>query len=180
MEARITSYNVCYTKLLRLIGLHLKNAGTFNADAIPLLYAGAMAVDAVAAIVFGVLYDRFGLVALAALFIAEVFTAPLVFLGSFGWILAGMALWGISVGTQESILKAAIGDRVPEDRRARAFGMFNTVFGAFWFAGSAVIGLLYDKWGTVPLVAFSVAVQTAAMVIFLRAVTKPGLSSADR
>ncbi len=162
-----------------LIGLHLKNAGTFNADAIPLLYAGAMAVDAVAAIVFGVLYDRFGLVALAALFVAEVFTAPLVFLGSFGWILAGMALWGISVGTQESILKAAIGDRVPEDRRARAFGMFNTVFGAFWFVGSAVIGLLYDTWGPVPLVVFSVAVQTAAMVIFLRAVTKPGLSSAD-
>lgn len=155
-----------------LIGLHLKNAGTFNEDAIPLLYAGAMAVDAAAAIVFGVLYDRFGLIALAGLFVAEVFTAPFVFLGSFGWILGGMALWGISVGTQESILKAAIGDRVPEDRRARAFGMFNTVFGAFWFAGSAIIGFLYDRWGPVPLVAFSVIVQAAAMVIFLRAVTK--------
>jgi len=153
-----------------LIGLHLKNAGAFNPDVIPLLYAGAMAVDAVAAIAFGVLYDRFGLVALAGLFVTEVFTAPLVFLGSFGWILAGMALWGISVGTQESILKAAIGDRVPEDRRARAFGVFNTVFGAFWFVGSAIIGLFYDRWGPVPVVVFSVIVQTAAMVVFLRAV----------
>ena len=59
-------------------------------------------VITVAALVFGVLYDRFGLKALAGLFVAEVFTAPLVFLGSFGWILGGMALWGISVGTQES------------------------------------------------------------------------------
>lgn len=155
-----------------LIGLHLKNAATFNEDAIPLLYAGAMAVDAVAALVFGVLYDRFGLKALAGLFVAEVFTAPLVFLGSFGWILAGMALWGISVGTQESILKAAIGDRVPDDRRARAFGMFNTVFGAFWFAGSAIIGFLYDRWGPLPLAVFSVTVQSAAMVVFLAAVAK--------
>ncbi|MCK7488859.1 MAG: hypothetical protein MZU79_00380 [Anaerotruncus sp.] len=82
-------------------------------------------------------------------------------------ILAGMALWGISVGTQESILKAAIGDRVPEDRRARAFALFNTLFGLAWFAGGAVIGLLYDRFGAVPLVVFSVAVQAAALVVFV-------------
>ncbi len=85
-----------------------------------------------------------------------------------------MALWGISVGTQESILKAAIGDRVPEDRRARAFGLFNTLFGLAWFAGSAVIGLLYDRFGAVPLVIFSVAVQGAALVVFLGLVLGPG------
>jgi MFS family permease len=150
-----------------LIGLHLKNTGGFTAEAIPLLYAGAMAVDAAAAIVFGYLYDRFGLKALAGLFVAEIFTAPLVFLGSFGMIIFGMALWGISVGTQESILKAAIGDRVPEDRRARAFGLFNTLFGLFWFVGSAVIGFLYDRWGAVPLVVFSVTVQAGALAVFL-------------
>jgi MFS family permease len=89
-----------------------------------------MAVDAAAAIVFGSLYDRFGLKALAGLFIVEIFTAPFVFLGSTGMVIAGMVLWGISIGTQESILKAAIGDRVSEDKRARAFGLF-------WFIGSA-------------------------------------------
>lgn len=150
-----------------LIGLHLKNAGTFSEQAIPLLYAGAMAIDAAAALVFGKLYDRYGLKALAGLFVAELFTAPLVFLGPFGAIIFGMALWGISTGTQESILKAAIGDRVPEDKRARAYGLFNTVFGAFWFAGSAVIGILYDRFGPVPVVVFSVAVQAGALALFL-------------
>jgi len=150
-----------------LIGLHLKNSGGFAEEAIPLLYAGAMAVDAAAAIVFGFLYDRFGLKALTGLFVAEIFTAPFVFLGSAGMVIAGMILWGISVGTQESILKAAIGDRVGEDKRARAFGLFNTLFGLFWFIGSAIIGFLYDRWGVVPLVAFSVVTQTGALVVFL-------------
>lgn len=150
-----------------LIGLHLKSTGAFTEEAIPLLYAGAMAIDAAAALVFGFLYDRFGTKALIGLFVAEVFTAPLVFLGSFGWIIAGMALWGISVGTQESILKAAIADRVAENVRGRAFGLFNTLFGLFWLAGSAVIGLLYDRIGPLPVVIFSVAVQGAALVVFL-------------
>ncbi|MDD3981358.1 MAG: MFS transporter [Spirochaetales bacterium] len=156
-----------------LIGLHLKNSGSFTEAAIPLLYAGAMAVDAAAAIVMGRLYDRLGLKVLAVLFFVELFTAPLVFLGPFWAILIGMSLWGISVGTQESILKAAIGDRVPEDRRARAFGLFNTVFGLFWFVGSAIIGLLYDKFGVLPMALFSVVVQGAALVLFLK-LLRPG------
>lgn len=157
-----------------LIGLHLKRTAGFSEEAIPLLYAGAMAVDAAAALVFGRWYDKAGLKVLAALFAAELFTAPLVFLGGPVSIMVGMALWGVSVGTQESILKAAIGDRVPEDRRARAFGLFNTLFGLAWFAGSAVIGLLYDRFGAVPLVIFSVAVQGAALVVFLGLVRDKG------
>ncbi|HSV56101.1 MAG TPA: MFS transporter, partial [Magnetospirillaceae bacterium] len=149
-----------------LVGLHLKRTGSFPEAAIPLLYAGAMAVDAAAALILGRFYDKVGLKALVVLFAAELFTAPLIFLGDPVFILAGMALWGISVGTQESILKAAISDLVPPDRRARAFGLFNTLFGLAWFAGSAVIGLLYDRFGTVPLVVFSVAAQGTALAVF--------------
>lgn len=151
-----------------LIGLHLKQAGTFNENAIPLLYAGTMAIDAAAALLFGFLYDRFGLRILTLMFLVEILTAPLIFMGSFTMIITGMALWGISVGSQESILKAAIGDRVPQEKRARAFGLFNTIFGLFWFVGSAAIGLLYENWGVGPVVIFSVVVQTGALLVFLR------------
>jgi MFS family permease len=149
-----------------LIGLHLTGAGVIPEEAIPLLYAGAMAVDAAVALIAGSLYDRKGMKVLAVLFLAELFTAPLVFLGPFWMVLVGMALWGVSVGTQESILKAAIGDIVAEDKRARAFGLFNTVFGAAWFAGSALIGLLYDALGAMPLVIFSVIAQGSAFGVF--------------
>lgn len=149
-----------------LIGLHLLKTGRFTEAAIPLLYSGAMAVDAAAALVFGKLYDRFGAKALLGLFVAELFTAPMVFLGPSWAIIGGMALWGISVGTQESILKAAIADRVPKEKRARAFGLFNTAFGFFWFVGSAIIGLLYDRFGPVPMVIFSVVFQGTALFVF--------------
>lgn len=155
-----------------LIGLHLTRTGGFTEEAIPLLYAGAMAVDAAAAVIVGRLYDRFGLKVLGVLYAAEIFTAPLIFLSPVPGIIAGMALWGISVGTQESILKAVIGDRVAEDRRARAYGLFYTIFGAAWFAGSAVLGFLYDRWGGGLLVVFSVAVQAAACAVFLRALMR--------
>lgn len=150
-----------------LIGLHLKQTGSFSEEAIPLLYAGAMAVDAAAAILLGLLYDRFGLRILTVMFLVEILTAPLLFLGSFPLIVLGMAFWGISVGTQESILKAAIADRVPLAKRARAFGLFSTLFGLFWFIGSAIIGLLYDRFGVFWLVAFSVVSQLSALTVFL-------------
>jgi len=149
-----------------LIGLHLLKTARFTEAAIPLLYSGAMAVDAAAALVFGKLYDRYGARALLGLFIAELFTAPMVFLGPSWAIIGGMALWGISVGTQESILKAAIGDRVPKEKRGRAFGLFNTAFGFCWFVGRAIIGLLYDRFGPVPMVIFSVVFQGAALFVF--------------
>lgn len=168
-----------------LVGLHLTKLGTFPEEAIPLLYAGAMAVDAAAALVVGFLYDRFGLKALGVLFVAEVFTAPLLFLAPLPGILVGMALWGISVGTQESILKAAIGDRVTEERRARAYGVFHTLFGAAWFVGSVIIGGLYDLWGAWPLVVFSVVVQGLAAGMFVLAMvrdrrTAPGVEPNSR
>lgn len=157
-----------------LIGLHLMRTGGFNEAAIPLLYSGAMAVDAAAALVFGKLYDRFGAKALLGLFIAELFTAPMVFLGPSWAVIFGMALWGVSVGTQESILKAAIGDRVPREKRARAFGLFNTAFGFFWFAGSAAIGFLYDRFGPIPMVVFSIVFQLAALLVFARFIRSEG------
>lgn len=155
-----------------LIGLHLTKTGSFVAEAIPLLYAGAMAVDAAAALVVGLLYDRFGLKTLGFLFLAEVLTAPLVFMGGIPGIVVGMALWGISVGTQESVLKAAVSDRIDESRRASAFGLFHTVFGAFWFVGSVVVGALYDKAGVIPMVAFSVVVQALACALFAGALVQ--------
>jgi MFS family permease len=122
-----------------------------------------MVVDAAAALILGHLYDKIGYKTLLVLFTVEIFTAPLVFLGGAPAILVGMALWGISTGTQESVLKAAIADRTAKDYRGRAFGLFQTIFGAFWFAGSALLGWLYGF--SIPLlVAASIGFQTIALV----------------
>jgi predicted MFS family arabinose efflux permease len=47
-----------------------------------------------------------------------------------------------------------------------AFGIFDTGFGAAWFAGSAIMGLLYDK--SIPaLVVFSVVLQLLALPVLV-------------
>ena len=121
-----------------------------------------MGVDALAALAFGHFFDRFGLATLVVAVVGSAFFAPLVFLGGFYPALVGMILWGIGMGAQESILRAAIATMIPRDRRGIAYGLFNTGFGLAWFAGSAVMGMLYDMSLTA-LIGFSVIIQLFAL-----------------
>jgi predicted MFS family arabinose efflux permease len=148
-----------------LIAYHFQQAATVPPTWVPLLYAVAMGVDALAAILFGRLFDRLGLTTLTAAALLSALFAPLVFWGSFAWALLGMALWGVGMGAQESIMRAAVAGMTPPDRRGTAYGIFNTGYGLFWFAGSALMGLLYDL--SLPaLIVFSVAIQLAAIPLF--------------
>jgi MFS family permease len=79
-----------------------------------------------------------------------------------------MVLWGIGMGAQESIMRAQVATMVTSDKRGSAYGIFNTGYGLFWFLGSAVMGILYDKH-VVLLVAFSVIAQLCAIPVLLTA-----------
>lgn len=152
-----------------------------STGSLPLLYAGAMLVDAVAALVFGFVYDKKGVAALVVSTLVSAPFAVLVFLGdSAVSLLCGIALWGVGMGAQESILKAAVTSMVPKTARATGYGIFECSFGVFWFLGSWLMGLLYDANITV-MVAVSVAAQLAAIPCYLlsarlskKSVTPPG------
>lgn len=150
-----------------LIAFHFGQSGVVSANWIPIFYAVAMGVDALAALVFGRLYDRHGLRILLVVALISAFFAPLVFAGGFGAALAGMALWGVSMGAQESVMRAAVAGMVSPDRRGSAYGVFNTGYGLAWFAGSALMGVLYDV--SLPaLIIFSVIIQLAAVPVLYR------------
>jgi MFS family permease len=149
-----------------LIAYHFQQAATVPATWVPLLYALAMGVDALAAILFGRLFDRAGLIVLAGAASLSALFAPLVFWGDFTGALLGMLLWGIGMGAQESIMRAAVAGMAPPNRRGTAYGIFNTGFGLCWFAGSALMGLLYDL--SLPaLILFSVLIQLAAIPLLI-------------
>jgi len=151
-----------------LIAYHFQKGAIASSNAIPLFYALAMGVDAIAALVFGRLFDRTGLsILMVAALISSLF-APLVFLGNSTLALAGMALWGIGMGAQESIMKAAVAGMVPMDKRGSAYGIFNTGYGLAWFLGSALMGILYDQSISF-LVAFSIVMQLASIPVFFLA-----------
>lgn len=149
-----------------LIAFHFQKAGTVAQSAIPVFYSAAMVTGALAALIFGKLLDKIGMpVVVLAFFLGALF-APCVFLGGFGFALAGMILWGIGMGAQDALLKAVLAGVIPRDKRSTAFGVFDTAFGVAWFAGSATMGLLYDK--SIPaMIIFSVVLQLAALPVFI-------------
>ncbi|MDR7417648.1 MAG: MFS transporter [Armatimonadota bacterium] len=149
-----------------LIAFHFDQRAVVPAASIPVLYAIAMAVDALAALVFGRLFDRWGLIALVIAVALSALFAPLVFFGGVVAAVVGMVLWGVGLGAQESIMRAAVAEMVPADRRGSAYGIFNTGYGLFWFAGSVVMGLLYSR-SLALLVGFSVVAQASAMPLLL-------------
>lgn len=147
-----------------LIAYHFGKVSSVPRDWIPVFYAVAMGIDALAALIFGRLFDRIGLAAMIGAVVLSVLFAPLVFLGGFGLALLGVALWGIGMGAQESIMRAAIAGMVPADLRGTAYGVFHMGYGVFWFAGSALMGYLNDI--SIPsLVVFAVAAQLISIPI---------------
>lgn len=138
-----------------------------NGGTLPLLYAGAMLADAAAALIFGLMYDKNGVRALA---ISTVISAPFAIfvfgMNSVPALLFGIALWGVGMGAQESILKAAVTKMVPKSSRATGYGVFECSFGVFWFLGSWLLGVLYDI--SIPaMIAVSVAAQLAAIPLYI-------------
>lgn len=145
-----------------------ETSSIINSGTIPLLYAGAMLVDAVAALVFGYMYDKKGV---RALVLSTIISAPFsafVFLGkSVPMVLVGVVLWGVGMGAQESILKAAVTTMVPKSSRATGYGIFECSFGIFWFLGSWLLGVLYDV-NVIAMVVVSVVAQLAAIPLYLK------------
>ena len=148
-----------------LLAYHIQTTGLIKPEVIPLLYAGAMACVGAAALLFGRLYDRFGIVVLVWGIVISMLSLPLGFLfGSTGMVF-GVACWGIGLGVQDASLRAGIAQVVSMNKRGSAFGAFNGVFGVMWFAGSVTMGLLYGRSLTA-LVVFGVVAQALAAIWF--------------
>jgi MFS family permease len=146
-----------------LLAFHFQRIDIFSPTMIPFMYAIAMGVDAVSALIFGLFYDKVGVTSLIIASSLSIFFSPFSFLSdSLLLVTLGVILWGIGMGAQESILKSVVADIVTPEKRGTAYGFFNAIFGLFWFIGSAVMGILYDH-AIVSLVVFSMIVESAAV-----------------
>jgi predicted MFS family arabinose efflux permease len=144
-----------------LIAFHFRKVSAVDQALIPVLYSVAMAVGAITSLVPGHFLDRVSTVVALVSFSISACSAPLVFLGHSALIGAGVCFWGIGLGAQDSIIKALLA-RVVHSNRGTAFGLFDTIFGASWFVGSAAMGLLYAN-PLIGLVALSTVLQVVAV-----------------
>jgi MFS family permease len=155
-----------------LIAYHFQQAHITSPAMTPVFYAVAMGVEGLAALAAGRLFDRVGMPVLVAGVLLLAASNALLFLGSFWIALAGMAMWGAGMGAQQATLRAEIAELVPAERRGSAYGVFNSVYGVLWFAGSAAAGFLYEiSAGAV--VAFAMMTQFAAIPLLMIARRRP-------
>ena len=130
---------------------------------VPVVYAGAMAVEAVAALATGGAYDRVGAKVLYPLPLLVAAVPALVFAQTLGLVLVGVALWGVATGIQDSTVKALVADLVPPTALATAYGVFAAAQGVAALAGGVLAGWLYADH-LAALVAVIGALQAVSLV----------------
>ena len=148
-----------------LIAYHFQKTGLTSAATIPLIYAGAMVMNGATAPLFGILYDHIGLTSLTAGILISMCALPLAFFGNLPWAIVGVCCWGAGMGAMDATLRAGISQVVSMNKRGRAFGVFNAVYGLAWLIGSTAMGLLYEP-SLVALVGLGIVAQLASAGMF--------------
>ena len=157
-----------------LIGYHFKAKHILTDAQIPLFYAIAMGVDALAALAIGHTYDilksrynkeKAGLITLIAIPLFSLFIPAFVFSTRFSLVLAGAIIWGIVMGFHETVMRSAIADLTPLKKRGTGYGIFNAAYGLAIFIGSAITGLLYEN-SILAVIIISIAVEIIAIIVF--------------
>ncbi|MBI4706505.1 MAG: MFS transporter [Candidatus Omnitrophica bacterium] len=157
-----------------LAAFHFKSTGVLSDAQIPLFYAIAMGVDAVAALLIGKFYDvlknksnnqNAGLNLLVVIPLISILIPIFVFSKSINFIIIGVICWGIVMGIQETIMRSAIADITSLNKRGTGYGIFNTAYGLAVFLGSFLLGFLYDRSVAFIILAV-ILIESAALVVF--------------
>ena len=149
-----------------LLAYHFQESSLVKPEVIPLLFAGAMGVNGLTALVFGRLFDRFGIQIIVLGILVSLLALPFGFLGGASGVYISVACWATGMGAQDATLRSGISQVVSMNKRGSAFGAFNAAFGVLWFLGSVTMGVLYD-YSLMALVVFGIAAQLIAAALFV-------------
>ncbi|MDD2234116.1 MAG: MFS transporter [Desulfitobacteriaceae bacterium] len=159
------------------VGYHLKANNLMSDGNITLLYSLAMLVDAGMALLVGKAYDRLkiktgkktgGILVLAAIPFITLLLPVLTLSDSTTLIIIGMMIFGIIMGTHETIMRSAIADITPFHKRGTSYGVFNTAYGLALLGGAALMGLLYDLNQTGLIIAFTCVAELIAIILYIK------------
>jgi len=98
-------------------------------------------------------------------FVMSVFPAFLVHSGGLSGVVAACIVFGLVLGMQESIYRAAIARLVPLGRRGTAYGIFNTALGLGTLASGVIFGFFTDQnYPATVLMGFAAVFQIGAII----------------
>lgn len=164
-----------------IIGYHLKEIDLISDGNITLIYSMAMAIDAITAIILGKTYDKKKELSsnraagLKVLIIIPILSMILSFLGlsnNITLIIIAMIVFGIVMGAHETIMRSAIADITPYNKRGTSYGIFNTGYGIALLIGSSLMGYLYQIGKVDIIIIFTVVVEIVAIILYRKIVSK--------
>lgn len=130
----------------------------------PLLYVIVQAVDAPMALLSGHLFDKMGFKILVIPFAVSVFPALSISFGVLAGVIASCVAFGLVLGVQESVYRAAVSEFVPLQKRGTAYGIFNTVLGLGTLASGVIFGFFMDNgYPATVIVGFALLLQACAI-----------------
>jgi MFS family permease len=137
------------------------------------VYAVVNVAHAAIAIPAGVLSDRVGKEKVMVLGYGIFLSAALMFLlPATGYAALLVAVfYGAYAGVIETVQRALIPDYVGEKLRGTAYGIYYLVVGSAFFVSNAVVGTLWEIFGSSTASAYSIslsAVAIVAMIVFVR------------
>ena len=158
-----------------VLSFHLVHDGLLDVAWVPVVYAAAMAVEAVSALATGFAFDLVGSRTLLVLPPLVAAVPVLAFSSSLAVAVAGILVWGLGTGILDSTVKATVAEVVPRARLGTAYGGFAAVQGLAALAGGGVAGWLYSH-GRLPIVLVVAAAQLAAWLLLVLALrrVRPG------
>jgi len=172
-------YNYTFAVMLNTIGLIPVALILYKASVIlqpeeqqwmvPLIYLLIQGVDASVALLSGYTYDKFGIKILALPFILSLFPPLFTMVDSgLSTLIVASVFFGIVLGMQESIYRAAVSEFTPISSRGTAYGIFNTAYGVGFLISGGIYGSMIDVH--VPFTAtllFVVLAQVSATIVLL-------------
>ncbi len=133
---------------------------------VPFLYVAVQLIDAPMALISGHLYDRVGIRFLALPFALSVLPVAFSSLAGLPGVVLACISYGLVLGMQESIYRAAVSDMVPIERRGAAYGFFNVMLGAGTLISGALFGYMLDS-SVSPLLMLGFVIVAQAAAVFL-------------
>lgn len=141
---------------------------------IPLVYAVINIAHTVIGFPSGLLADRVGKEKVLALSFGIFLVSSMMMImlsgnSIYAYVIA--IAYGIYMGISETVQRAVVPRYVPLDLRGTAFGLYNLVIGATFFASNVIFGFLWDNHGLMYAVFYSVIITTVAilaMFVFIK------------
>ncbi|MEX0569325.1 MAG: MFS transporter [Candidatus Njordarchaeota archaeon] len=155
---------------------------------VPILYLLVQGIDAATAPLSGAAYDRYGRKTLMLPFVLSV--APTLFIAMMFveiefiviaepiLLVIAVLFFGIILGMQESIYRAAVADMTGVKKRGTGYGIFNTAYGLGFLLSGVVLGYFLDmiRGGNavfvIYAVLYSVLMQVFAVVLLALSIKK--------